>query len=213
LLQFLGGIKRFNFGGTCYANNGYLNQLLINLGYRVKLCGADMDNPDVHIVNIVTIDEKEYLVDTGYGAPFVKPLPLDLKADYEIESGSDRYRLKPKDKGGCSRMEFYRDGELKHGYTAKPTPRQIDYFAKVIQDSYRDTAAFMNRLVLVRFFPNRTLTIRGLSLVETEGGKSRIHRLESRDELPEAVEKYFSIPQSIVSEAVADLTELGDAYD
>jgi arylamine N-acetyltransferase len=52
--DYLNGIEHYRFGGTCYSNNYYMNQLLTYLGYDVKLCGADMKNPDVHIVNIVS---------------------------------------------------------------------------------------------------------------------------------------------------------------
>ncbi|HXX64100.1 MAG TPA: arylamine N-acetyltransferase, partial [Bacteroidota bacterium] len=53
LERFLEGIRRYHFGGTCYSNNYYLNRLLLSLRYDVRLCGADMSSPDVHIVNIV----------------------------------------------------------------------------------------------------------------------------------------------------------------
>ena len=71
---FLDGIERFHFGGTCYTNNYYFGQLLANLGYETKLCGADMSNPDVHLVNMVTVEKRQYLVDVGYAAPFLMPL-------------------------------------------------------------------------------------------------------------------------------------------
>jgi len=50
---YLEGIERYHFGGTCYPNNFYLYSLLASLDYEVKLCGADMTNPDVHIVIMV----------------------------------------------------------------------------------------------------------------------------------------------------------------
>jgi arylamine N-acetyltransferase len=53
LERYLDGIERFHFGGTCYANNYYFHLLLGHLGYDVKLCGADMSAPDVHVVSIV----------------------------------------------------------------------------------------------------------------------------------------------------------------
>ena len=66
LSEYLEGIETHHFGGTCYANNYYLFLLLEGLGYDVKLCGADMKNPDVHLISIVTIDRKGFLVDCGY---------------------------------------------------------------------------------------------------------------------------------------------------
>jgi len=33
---------------------------------------------DVHIVNVVKIGNREYLVDAGYAAPFAAPVPLEM---------------------------------------------------------------------------------------------------------------------------------------
>jgi arylamine N-acetyltransferase len=213
LKRYLDEIELYNFGGTCYANNYYLYLLLQNLGYEVMLCGADMANPDVHMVNLVSVDGREFLIDAGYAAPFLEPLPRDSKQDYVISLGRDRYVLKPRDKKGCSRMELYRDGQLKHGYLAKPIPRQIEDFARVIEDSYNDSATFMNALLLVRLYRNRSVVIHNLSVIQSEGTDFHVHQLTGRDELPMVVEKHFSIPHAIVSEAVAELGEFGDAWN
>jgi arylamine N-acetyltransferase len=211
--RYIEGIERHNFGGTCYSNNYHLYLLLRHLGYEVMLCGADMANPDVHLVNFVSLGGREFLVDAGYAAPFLEPLPRDLREDYVISLGRDRYVLKPKNKNGGSRIELYRDGQQKHGYIAKPIPRQIEHFARVIEESYRDSATFMNALLLVQLFPNRSIVIHNLSVIESEGMDYHIHQLRDRDDLPTAVEEYFSIPREIVSEAVAELGEFGDAWN
>ncbi|MBT3222726.1 MAG: hypothetical protein HN348_26930, partial [Proteobacteria bacterium] len=52
--QYLQGLER-GFGGTCYSNNWYLHQLLKLLGYEVMFCGADMEDPDAHAVNVVSV--------------------------------------------------------------------------------------------------------------------------------------------------------------
>ena len=213
LEQYLDGIERYNFGGTCYSNNYYLHLLLAYVGYDVILCGADMANTDVHLVNLVSVDGREFLVDAGYAAPFLEPLPRDLEQDYIITLGRDRYVLKPMDKRGCSRIELYRDGQLNHGYTAKPIPRQIEHFSRVIEDSYCDSATFMNALLLVRLYPNRSIVIHNLSVIESESTDFRIHQLAGREELPRAVEKHSGIPKEIVSEPVAEISEFGDAWN
>jgi arylamine N-acetyltransferase len=209
---FLDGIERFHFGGTCYTNNYYLYQLLANLGYQPKLCGADMANPDVHLVSIVTVEGQEYLVDAGYAAPFLIPLPRDLAIDYTIVLGRDRYVLKPQDAQGCSRMELYRDGELKHGYLAKPMPRQIKEFERIIVDSYRDDATFMNALLLARFFPSRSLVIHNLTVIESQGTLSNIRTLANQDELVQVIFECFGIPSEFTMEVVNGLGRLEDAW-
>jgi N-hydroxyarylamine O-acetyltransferase len=210
--QYIDGIERYSFGGTCYSNNYNLHLLLTHLGYNTMLCGADMNNPDDHLVNIVSLNGREFVVDAGYAAPFMEPLPRDLKEDYVVILGRDRYILKPKDKNECSSMELFRDGQKKHGYLAKAIPRQIEYFARVIEESFRDSATFMNALLLVRLFPDRSIVIHNLSVIESEGTDYHVHQLTDRDELPMVVEKHFSIPRDIVSEAVAELGEFRDAW-
>jgi arylamine N-acetyltransferase len=213
LEHYLDGIERYNFGGTCYSNNYYLHLLLVHLGYEVKLCGADMNNPDVHLVNIVSVEGREFLVDVGYAAPFMKPLPRDLDHDFEIRLGRDRCVLKPRDKAGCSRLELYRDGELKHGYIAKPIPRGIEHFAGVIEHSYTNEATFMNALLLIRFYRNYSFAIHNLTLIESRGREFNICKLTNRNELSHVIEKHFGILREIAAEAVAEINIFDDAWN
>jgi arylamine N-acetyltransferase len=210
---FLEGIERCHFGGTCYTNNFHFYTLLASLGYEVKLCAADMASPNVHMVIMVSVDEREYLVDAGYGAPFLAPLPRDLREDYVVALGRDRYVLKPQDANGCSRLELYRSGTLKHGYLAKPAARKIEDFAAVIADSFRPTATFFNAVLLTRFFPRSSVVIHNLELIESHGTASRITRLKDRQELAAAIERHFGIPRPMVNEALTGLGDLADAWN
>ena len=211
--QYLDGIERYHFGGTCYSNNYYLNQLLAALGYQVILCSADMSQPDVHMVSIVSLEQHEYLVDVGYGAPFPSPMPRDLVVDTVIELGHDRYVLKPQDARGFSRMDMYWDGTLTHGYTVKPFPRQIGYFEDVIAASFRPPATFMNALLVARFFPNGSIVVHNLALVESHGAESSYRSLGSLDELAQVVQENFEIPVDVTSEAVEGLGEFGNVWN
>lgn len=212
LPQFLDGIEHYHFGGTCYSNNFHFYSLLASLGYDVKLCGADMSNPDVHMVSLVRMEGREYVVDAGYAAPFLKPLPRDLAEDYEIRLGRDRYVLRPQDAAGCSRLELHRNGVLQHGYLTKPTPRRIEDFSQVIADSFQPGATFLNSVLLARFYPDRSTVIHNLTVIESRGANCTVRSLRSRDELAAEVEKLFDIPGSIVVEALADLGPLENAW-
>lgn len=210
---YLDGIERHHFGGTCYANNYYLNLLLGHLGYDVKLCGADMSEPDVHIVNMVAVDGREYIVDVGYAAPFLWPMPRDLDREYVVALGRDRYVLRPQDEAGRSRVDMYRSGRLRHGYTAMPMPRPIEHFEEVITDSFSDGATFMNALLLVRFYADRSVAIHNDELIESRGSESRIVRMSDREALVEAIVERFAMPRDLVADALADLGQLGDAWN
>ena len=212
LSTFLNGIENYNFGGTCYSNNYYFYLLLKHIGFDVKLCGADMRNPDVHIISMVNIDGKEYIVDGGYAAPFLKPLPRNLKDDYKISIGEESYVIKPKDSNGKTKVEQYYDGELQHWYTAKPQPRIIDDFRKVIEESYANDATFMNAIRITRFSENGSTTLTNLQLTETANSKTSAKNY-SAAELPELVEKKFGIPVEIVKDAIGGIKQLKSIYD
>jgi arylamine N-acetyltransferase len=209
---FLDGIERFHFGGTCYPNNYYFYQLLTNLDYRVALCGADMSNPDVHVVSMVELEGHHYLVDVGYAAPFIVPLPRDLATDYVIRLGRDCFVLKPQDPEGRSRLEMYRDGNLKHGYVAKPEPREIVEFEPVIAASFRSEATFMNAILLARFWPGRSLVIHNQTIIESQGTASSVRTLASRSELIQAIWECFGISARFTTDVLDGLGELCDAW-
>ena len=211
LTTYLSGIEKNNFGGTCYANNYYLYLLLMHLGYTIKLCGADMKNPDVHLISIAKIDEHEYIIDGGYAAPFLEPLPMELTEDHIIKLGIEEYRVKPKDKKGKTKVEQYFNGELQHWYNANPQPRKIEDFNKVIKDSYSDDAIFMNVLRITRFSENGSLALKNLVLTENSGTKSFTIEL-SRKAIPQIIQEKFGMPADIVEKAIINLKELKNLY-
>ena len=202
LARFLDGIERYQFGGTCYSMNCHLHQLLTYLGYQVMLCGADMSAPNVHMVNIVTLERRRYLVDAGYGAPLIEPLLLDGVAGHEIEWGTCRYVLRSRDTDGRSRLDMYRDGVLTHGYTVTPTHRRIEDFAEVIAESFTDRATFMHALLLARFGAGRSVMLRNLTLTKVQDRVWRTSELSGPEHLPEAIEREFGIPLDIARQAL-----------
>jgi arylamine N-acetyltransferase len=212
LEEHLDGIERHSFGGTCYANNPYFAELLRHLGYEVAMCGADMSNPDVHIVSIVGLDGREYLVDVGYGAPFFEPMARDLDREIEIAFGRNRYVLHPQDGRGCSRMDHIRDGELIHGYVVNPEPRGIDHFDEIIRHSYSGGATFMNVVVIEQFFADHSIRIHNLTLTESTPGGAATTELADNNELAEAIVHHCRFPAGIVREVVSDIALEADIY-
>ncbi|HXJ86566.1 MAG TPA: arylamine N-acetyltransferase [Candidatus Binatia bacterium] len=212
LARYLEGIEKYHFGGTCYANNFHFYCLLVSLGFDAKFCAADVAAPDVHAVIMVTVEGCEYLVDAGYAAPLLEPLPRNLKTDYVVALGRDRYVLKPQDEAGRSRLELYRNDVLKHGYVAKPEPRTIGDFRRAIAGSFRPEATFLNSILVTRFFPGRSIVVHNLSLIQSQGEQCEIRSLRDPDEMAAAIQRYVGIPREIVSGAVANITEMQDAW-
>jgi arylamine N-acetyltransferase len=210
---YLDGIERFHFGGTCYPNNFHFCRLLRTLGYDAALCGADMPSgEDVHAAITVTVDGRDLLVDVGYGAPFLEPLPRDAGRDVVLRFGRDRYVLNPQDDRGRSRLEMYRDGELLHGYLLKPTPRPIEHFSQVVLDSFRKDATFMNAVDLIRYSDCDSVVIYNLSIIRSTPDLFSIERLNNREELVQAIERELGIPAEITQDAIAGLGPFRDVH-
>jgi len=207
--KYLDGIEKHNLGGTCYSLNYYLYLLLRYLGFNVKLCGADMHLPDVHLLSIVEIDYVEYIVDCGYGAPFIEPLPRNTSYDYEINFGDEKYILKPKNFDDTSRLEQYYKNELKHYYTVKPQARKLSEFKKVINDSYADDGLFMNNLLITRHSEDYSISLRNFMLTVIDKNKITQKKIE-KDDIPEVVNAYFGIPSRLVKAAICSLSSLNN---
>ncbi len=208
LEEYLDGIETSRFGGTCYINNHSLSRLLRHLGFDVSYCGAQMtDHVDVHTVILVRVDGEELLVDTGYGAPFLEPLPRREGTEVVVELGRDRYVLNPIDEHGRSQMDHFRNGELIHGYRVDPTPRDLEHFGAIIDESYQRDATFLNSLTAMRFFPGRSVAVINDELIESSPAGSRITPLSGPADRVEAVARHFGMPRAIVQEALSHLGE------
>lgn len=212
--RHLDGIERHGFGGTCYPNNYHFWSLLRHLGFDADLCGADMrSGPDVHIVILVRVEAREYLVDGGYAAPFCAPLPRDLDTPLEIPFGNERYVLHPRDPGGCSRVDHYRDGAIVHGYLAKPTPRDLGHFERIIRESCDDHASFMNAVRVTRYAEASAVSIRNHTLIRSTPDAVAVEKLPDRGAIIEAIDRHGGISRRLAREALDGLGELRDVED
>lgn len=86
-------------GGYCFEQNGLMNFVLGELGYTRRRClGRVLLPPQpsalAHLVNIVTIDGVQYLVDVGFGGKSPR-VPLKLEMDTVQIAGSEMYRFQP----------------------------------------------------------------------------------------------------------------------
>jgi len=85
-------------GGFCYESNGLFHRLLEALGFRVRMCSAQMMQDRGlsplydHMVLVAEVDGHEYLVDVANGESVRTPLRLDSKEISKSPEGKT-YRL------------------------------------------------------------------------------------------------------------------------
>lgn len=212
LAQYLKGIEDFHFGGTCYANNYHFFKLLQFMGYQAQLCAADMKKPHVHMVIKVRLEDREYLVDVGYAAPFLHAIPLYLKKDHVVVCGWNRYVIKPRDHRGCNTVLMYQGHKRKHGYTIKPEARTIEDFQPVIHNSFRADANFLNLVLITKHISGRFCTLHNLEYTEAIGTEIISKQILQANELAKKVEAVFKIPANMTSRSIGGIKLSADAW-
>jgi arylamine N-acetyltransferase len=210
--DYLDRIEHLNLGGTCYACAIHLNALLRHLGYDAALCGAAMSQPDVHAVNVVTVDGRAYLVDVGYAAPFHAPMPLDLAAPRTLAHGPHRYTLHPADPDGRHRLDHIRDGERIHGYTLDLIPRDPGHFEPAITDSFHPDSEFLNQLRIVRHLRQRSVSFRDFTVMVIDERGVRARTLADRGEVTGVLEVMLNVPAAVTAEAISALAARQEAW-
>ena len=204
--QFLDGIEKYHFGGTCYTTNYYLHQLLKFLGYTVDLCGADMKRPDVHVANVVTIDEIEYIVDVGFSAPFLEPIPRVINDYHKIKTAENRYfTVKIENLDKKATLYHFTKNEYKFDYLLKLYPRKISDFKEAINNSFNPEAHFMNNLTISRFSLNYYQKLANFSYEEFSEKSKKNHVLTDNSHLYDFIERQFQIPALISKIALSSI--------
>jgi len=184
-----------------------LGGLLRDLGYEAHICGCDMETPDVHLVNLVTLDDRDYLVDVGFAAPLRHPMPLDEDHDQTVELGTERWVLRPRNADGRSRFDHFHGDEIIHGYTIKPEPRRLSEFATVVDHSFRPEAPFLSRLRAVRHRPDQSVMVRDATVTAVREGVLRERTLPHRTALRDVLTILLGIPPHMLDEAMNNLTK------
>lgn len=121
-------------GGFCYELNGLFHNLLKEIGFNAKLISARVHTKDAeyspeydHLAIIVNLENKEFLVDVGFGKFSLEPLKLEMNQMISDSLGNFQFDKYNKD--------YYRINEIKNGnlfpqYIFKSQERELSEFTK-----------------------------------------------------------------------------------
>ncbi|MFC2084284.1 arylamine N-acetyltransferase [Bacteroidota bacterium] len=200
--------KKFGGGGTCYSSNYYFYRLLLFLGFNASLHGANMKvGVDVHLVSIVRFDNKKYLVDVGYGAPFYKPLPLSTNQPTIINWGCLKYKL-TEEHDGHPKMNVSKGDVPVHDYIVNLETRQFDHFQFNVKNSYRDNAEFMRRLRVIKYFKNYSIDLKNFVCSVNNAINQKSFVLKDIEEVEKIIKNEFMLPHLPIKKAYRILTEV-----
>ncbi|MGW5742518.1 arylamine N-acetyltransferase family protein [Amycolatopsis sp. NPDC003861] len=171
-------------GGYCYEQSGLFAAVLEQLGYPVHRLSARVQprrpGPYTHMTLVVDVDGEQFLVDVGFGAGILAPMPL--VDGHEVDQAGWPHRIRRNgewwtlQKGDEDLLEF-RLNEM----------HPIDYEVYHHYTSTHPKSPFTGRLVVMRIEPGLGRKLLGRELtVENPDGHSETTTI-TPDELDPAL--------------------------
>jgi N-hydroxyarylamine O-acetyltransferase len=183
-------------GGFCYEMNGGFAWLLRQLGFEVTMLAARVSRSDGslgpefdHLTLRVDLAEP-WLADVGFGDSFVEP--LRLVSGLEQVEGSARYRLSETVAGMQLEKSQSEDWRVEYAFTLQP--RELSDFAGMCH--YHQTSPeshFTRNCICSRALPDGRITLSGMKLITTRGGKREERALASEEEWRETLRREFGV--------------------
>lgn len=184
-------------GGYCFEHNILLMNVLKTIGFEVRgLLGRAGEKEysvgRTHMILLVSLDGKQYIVDTGYGG-LVPTGPLLLLPDLVQKTPNEDYRLINFDEG--YRLEIDLNGEWKRLYDFD-LQQQVykDYEVGNWYTSTSPYSSFTKRLTAARSDEHCRYTIKGQEFTRYfKGGGSEKRNVNSLEEMKQVLENDFLI--------------------
>jgi N-hydroxyarylamine O-acetyltransferase len=167
-------------GGYCYEHCGLFALVAGKLGYPVRRVAARVQprrpGPMTHMALVIEADGISYLVDIGFGAGILVPMPL---VDGEVvDQAGWPHRLKRRDAWWILQKQQENGWEDLHEFTLNQMYR-TDYEVYHHYASTHPHSPFTGQLVLMRVEPGRLRRFRGHALtVEKPDGTSETTKIE-----------------------------------
>jgi len=188
-------------GGFCYEVNGLFHWLLVTLGFQPQLVAATVKRPngvwaktDTHVGIIVELNDKQYLVDVGFGA---SPLfPVHINGKEQTDTGGT-YKVVQQDKHYFDLMKKA-DGDWRTLYRFDCSEKDLaDFHEGCVFNQVSKDSSFTHSDLVTRPTDNGRLTLSGNSLTEDRNGISK-KRVLTETEKKEVLKNLFGIDLSSI---------------
>ncbi len=180
-------IVRQRRGGYCFEQNGFLCEVLEELGFSPELYLARVIyNQDIHpgLTHRITIAEHEgqrYVFDVGFGA--LGPRAPVLFSESETDDGDKAFRIAERNLGEYH-MQVFKDEEWFSLYRFELTRYgQADCEMGHFYSHRHPKATFVNHLVVSRLLANETRSLRDLDYCVISKAGTETTRIETSEQL------------------------------
>ncbi|SMC84481.1 arylamine N-acetyltransferase family protein [Lentzea albidocapillata] len=161
-------------GGYCYEHQLLFTAVLERLGHTVsRQMSRVMTGPRTHFMSIVD----DQLVDVGFGAGMLHPMPL---ADGAIvDQAGWPYRLRREDGRWVLEKQSADGWDLQHAFETGIEQRPVDYLAANYYVATHERSPFSRQLVVMRLEPGLSRRLVGTQFtVERPGEKPENSQVE-----------------------------------
>lgn len=185
-------------GGFCYELNGLFGWLLGTLGYEVTLLTArvvngegELGHPFDHLALMVTMNEKRWLVDVGFGHSFEAPLEIDSPFEQSFEQHSYQWLADEP----FQMLRINKNGEgWQNRYQLALEPQTYEAFAPGCH--YHQTSpksSFTQGRLISQAHPNGRITLTDEKLIETWRGERHETAVTSHEQFKALLKEKFGL--------------------
>ncbi|MEP9357905.1 arylamine N-acetyltransferase [Sphingomonas sp. KR3-1] len=183
-------------GGWCYEQNGLFGRVLEALGYTVRRTSAGVMRQvrgtaalGNHLMLVVTLEGRHWLVDVGFGGTQAAPLPLAPG-----ETRQPPYTVAVRQVDGWWRFEERYAAHDPFSYDFRDAPADEALFARQCAEMQVDPESpFVQNLVVQRRQGDRHATLRGRVLVERGPEGETRSLLQNAEALVERLDQRFGL--------------------
>ncbi|WP_017660606.1 arylamine N-acetyltransferase family protein [Baaleninema simplex] len=185
-------------GGFCYELNGLFYELLKGLGFQVKRISARIfarnqgsEREFDHLVTIARLDDRDFLLDVGFGEFTLHPLTIkpgivqqDPRGNFIIE----------KHEGDVYRVDKIENGEVEPQYLFTLKERELSEFQEMCRYHQTHPESFFTRQRLISLArKNGRVTIAGNKLKISESDRVEEIELENEAMFESKLKEYFGV--------------------
>lgn len=183
-------------GGICYELNGLLYFLLKEIGFTVRIVGAKVEKEGTyfdHMLLVVTIGYKEYLVDVGYGDNFFEPLVF--KTDYVQKDVKGLYRIVKLDKIHYKLSKLSeKNNNYEVEYIFKNTEKTIEDFKdRMDYYIYSDHSIFKKNLFCSLEMIGGRISLKQDKFIITQENDRTTQEVNSKSQFIDLLDEQFKI--------------------
>lgn len=192
-------VIRQNRGGFCYELNGLFYHLLAELGFNVKILSAKVMTEEgniglefEHLMAMAYLDDKQWLIDVGYGSSFSVPkeFALDL-----VQMDYNRFFKIIERPDGSFMLQSSNDSlEFKDEYIFTKKERQFVEFIGMCQ--YHQTSPksrFKQKKLITQMTKDGRITLTDKKFITDRMGKKEEHQILNNDEFLVKLREQFGV--------------------